>query len=177
MSDAADALWNFAVRLYSMDGVAQACLGLQERHDADVTILIYAAWRGGVYGVATSDADAALARSRVSAWHGEIVRPLRAVRQRMKHGPHPAPDPRTHGLREQLKALELETEKVELAVLAELVGCAPATAHPLPAHELLTSLAVMLGAGPEDGLDEETRAELVRIAAAAASISAPRTPG
>lgn len=46
-----------------------------------------------------------------------MIEPLRAVRRRLKNGPHPAPTQETETLRNSVKAVELSSEKIELAVL------------------------------------------------------------
>ena len=119
------ALWHFAERVYGRPGVAQACLGLQERCHADVNLLLFAAWLGAERGMSLPDPLARQAQQRVAAWHGEIVRPLRAVRQRMKAGPAPAPSSATEALRDALKAVEIGSERIELAVLEPLAPEVP----------------------------------------------------
>src|SRR6202012_1333053 len=57
---------------------------------------------------------------RVDAWHEEVVRPLRAVRQRLRSGPAPAPDEATTALRRKLAQLEIEAELIELGQLDAL---------------------------------------------------------
>lgn len=113
-------LWRFATRVYGRPGVAQACLALQQRFDADVNLLLFAAWLGAERGMALSVPLSRLAQRRVDAWHEDIARPLRAVRQRMKAGPAPAPCGATEALRDALKAVEIGSERIELAVLETL---------------------------------------------------------
>ena len=38
--------WNFSLELYAGDGVAEACLDLQERRGCDVNILLFCCWLG-----------------------------------------------------------------------------------------------------------------------------------
>ena len=118
-------LWRFAERVYGRPGVAQACLALQERCHADVNLLLFAAWLGAERGTPLPDRLARQAQQRVAAWHGEIVRPLRAVRQRMKAGPAHAPSAATEALRDALKAVEIGSERIELALLETLAPEAP----------------------------------------------------
>ena len=113
-------LWGFAQRVYGQPGVAQACLALQQRFGADVNLLLFAAWLGAARGTPLPDLLARQAQQRVATWHNEIVRPLRAVRQRMKTGPAPAPSGATEALRDALKAVEIGSERIELAMLETL---------------------------------------------------------
>ena len=38
--------WNFSLELYAGEGVAEACLDLQERRGCDVNILLFCCWLG-----------------------------------------------------------------------------------------------------------------------------------
>ena len=48
--DNAEGLWDFSVRTYRKDGVADACLSLQNDHGADVNMLLYCCWVGACKG-------------------------------------------------------------------------------------------------------------------------------
>jgi uncharacterized protein (TIGR02444 family) len=111
----------FALELYRQPGVAGACLALQGRHDLDVNVVLFAAFTGaGRRRTLTAD-DVGRAYNAVGAWHQEVVRPLRAVRQRLKTGPAPAPSEPTGRLRRKLPQLEIEAEMIELDQLGALV--------------------------------------------------------
>jgi len=103
-------LWAFSLAVYGGDGVADECLDLQERLGLDVNILLFAAFLGAVEAVQLEIQDITAARAAVADWQSEIVRPLRQVRRALK--PMSA-----EGLRAQVKAAELEAEKIELAML------------------------------------------------------------
>lgn len=113
-------LWAFSLQVYGADGVADECLALQERLGLDVNLLLLAAYMGAAEGVTFDAADMADAAGRVAAWHGEIVRALRGARRGLKPASLDAHSPlRTAaaGLRAQVKAAELEAEKIEQAML------------------------------------------------------------
>jgi len=93
-----DLFTRFALELYRRAGVAEACLDLQNRHDLDVNVVLFAAFVGAVRRQTLTTADLDLAHRRVDAWHHEVVRPLRAVRQRLTTGPAPAPNEATRPL-------------------------------------------------------------------------------
>jgi uncharacterized protein (TIGR02444 family) len=113
-------LWNFAVDLYAAPGVADACLALQDRHGCDVNVVLFAAWMGAVRRDRVRGAEMAEIAAQVAAWRDEIVRPLRAIRRRLKSGPSPAPSDATDELRTRLKAAELDSERIELLQLEAL---------------------------------------------------------
>ncbi|UEM02140.1 TIGR02444 family protein [Skermanella rosea] len=164
-ADPAGDLWRFALALYGRPGVSGHCLMLQDRHGCDVTVLLFAAWAGAARGIGLSARDLGAARAAVEAWHGEVVRPLRAVRRRLKQGPPPAPTGRTGELRARIQTIEIEAERIELEVLA---GClpVPAASRGRPSPELV--LANLELAAP--GLEGESRDALRAVAETAYSI-------
>lgn len=113
-------LWTFSLKVYGADGVADECLALQERLGLDVNLLLFAAYMGAIEGVALDAADIAGAAGTVSAWHDDMVRALRRVRRGLKPPSLDAYNPlraAAAGLRTQVKAAELEAEKIEQAML------------------------------------------------------------
>ena len=122
--------WDFSLAAYGGDGVADACIALQEAHGADVNILLFCAW-AGCNGVRLDRTRIEAACSAVAAWHGEVVRPLRAVRRRLKSavdGRAPA-DPQSADLQSDLRArvqqIEIDAEHIEqlrLAAFAKSFG-------------------------------------------------------
>lgn len=110
------ALWRFAVRLYKQPKAASACLALQDRHGADVNLLIYCCWVG------LSEA-APLARHRmeeilasVALWQRDVIVPLRGLRRRLKRAEFDAGQAAT--FRQQIAEFELDAEYLELRMLA-----------------------------------------------------------
>jgi len=106
-------LRQFALAVHDVEGVPDACVLLQDRVELDVNVLLLGAYIG-VQGRTLTAADVAAARAIIDAWHDEVVRPLRAVRRRLKSGPAPAPDARTASLRRHVAGSELDAELVEL---------------------------------------------------------------
>lgn len=116
MTDDRMGLWDFALRLYASPGVGDACLTLQDESGVDVPMLLFSAWLAK-HSAALTDAELERIDKRVADWRNEVVRPLRAIRRRLKGGPHPAPTKETDALRNEVKSVELGSEKIELAVL------------------------------------------------------------
>jgi uncharacterized protein (TIGR02444 family) len=105
------ALWRFAVDLYGR--TADACLALQDGYGLDVNLLLFAAWVAEERGLAMTADRAAEADGWVQDWREEVVRPLRAVRRRLKTGA-PIPGPAAEALREAIMAAEIDAERIEL---------------------------------------------------------------
>lgn len=115
-------LWAFSLAVYGGDGVEDECLDLQERLNLDVNLLLFAAFVGSVEGMQLDDQDIAVADTAVAGWHGEIVRALRRARRALKPPSADAGNPLREAsatLRAQVKAAELEAEKIEQAMLLQ----------------------------------------------------------
>ncbi len=110
-------LWAFSVAAYGAPGAAVACLRLQDRHGVDVNVLLFSLWaaRDG------HELDVAAINAVVKAtadWQTQVVQPLRGLRQRLKADGHGAPAASAERVRAQIKAAELEAERVEQEILA-----------------------------------------------------------
>jgi len=115
-------LWAFAVDLYTAPGVAEACLDLQDRYGCDVNVLLFAAWMRAAHHHTLTSIEMTEIAASVQDWHTEIVCPLRSVRRRLKAGPAPAPSATSEALRARVKSVELEAERIELAMLEALAA-------------------------------------------------------
>lgn len=105
-------LWDWAVRAYAGEGVAEACLSLQDDHGQCVPLLLWAAWRG--------DASQAEAAARIARDWQAVILPLRDARRRLKTEVSAGDEADRLALRAQVKAAELQAEKVLLTRLAAL---------------------------------------------------------
>src|SRR5262249_21580143 len=116
--------WDFSVAVYGADGVEGECLALQDQFGVDVNLLLFCAFIGAVRGIALTADDIASARQEAGEWHKDIVGPLRAARRRLKtielHDPDAAKA--AAKLRTHVKASELESERIEQALLERWAG-------------------------------------------------------
>ncbi len=157
----------FALALHAQEGVAEACVLLQDRFGVDVNVLLFAA-RIGSTGTLTS---AALdkAQRQIADWHAEVILPLRGVRRRLKSGPYPAPNPTTSELREHVKSLELRAEMIELDELGHLIpNHEPSAADPVARTTAALHMAIRRKSNRELSIAEEEA--VTRIAATAARL-------
>lgn len=109
-------LWNFAVRLYARPGVESACLQLQEA-GCDVCLLLTGAWLEQ-RGVPCRDDYLNALSDLAQPWQQNVVMPLRQTRQQWRAAA--SQDAELAPLREQLKRLELEAERLLLKRLEAL---------------------------------------------------------
>ena len=108
-----DDVWSYALQLYARPGVEAACLSLQEG-GADVCLLLASTWLGST-GVAFSPARISALESAARNWRDQVIVPLRSLRQQWREAAQQ--DAALAGLRERLKQLELDAEKVLLEQL------------------------------------------------------------
>jgi uncharacterized protein (TIGR02444 family) len=167
--------WNFSLELYAGEGVAEACLDLQERRGCDVNILLFCCWLG-VSGRPTLTAERLRTLLGMSdAWQAEIIGPLRTVRRRLKDGSWSGALPETvDSVRRRVADAELAAEHAEQLRLAALH--APPADRDRPAEKRLRSAvgnlgvyAVCLGVTP----DTHDRRSVAALMAAAFPALAP----
>jgi uncharacterized protein (TIGR02444 family) len=158
-------LWRFALLFYARDGVEPACLTLQRSLGVDVDILLLAIFAQTERGILLDVDDLSTVDRLVRDWREEIVQALRQLRTSLKSGPDPAPAPRTDGLRDQIKAIELHAEQIELALLAEWLDRRPnwpaaATHNPdsVPAR-----VARFFATGSRDAMQAADVAEALQV--------------
>jgi len=122
--------WTHSVTCYGREGVRALCLEFQETSDADVNLLLFGLWLG-CEGYVVSEAGAQVFAQAVAPWHCEVVRPLRAVRRRLKGWAIVDDKPRER-LRSAIQTWEIEAERLQQDMLYGLFMerlnelCAPA---------------------------------------------------
>jgi uncharacterized protein (TIGR02444 family) len=114
--------WNFSLAVYGDAKVRDGCLALQDRFGLDVNLVLLCAYLGAVHGASLTRDDINSARERVRAWQEDVVGALRAARRKLKTfeadqdvGLAKA----AKGLRAQVMAAELESERVEQQILGQ----------------------------------------------------------
>ena len=148
-------LWSFALSTYARPGIEAACLRLQAQ-GADVCLLLCGAWleRRGV--ALTAERLQAL-KQLAGPWQAQVVEPLRQVRMQWRSMAQQ--DELLAGLRERVKALELDAERVLLTRLQAL-------AHTWPSAEVMSQQRWLERLAAEDAanLDHDALQQL-RVAA------------
>jgi uncharacterized protein (TIGR02444 family) len=136
--------WNFSLELYAGEGVAEACLDLQDRRGCDVNILLFCCWLGAS-GRPTLTAERLRAILKVSdVWQAEIIRPLRQVRRLLKDRPWIEALPETvDAARRRVADAELAAEHAEQLKLASLY--APPADRDRPVEKRLRAAVGNLG--------------------------------
>jgi uncharacterized protein (TIGR02444 family) len=117
----ANDFWDFSLAVYASPGVEGECLALQDQFGIDVNLLLFAAYMGG-HGIVLSRDDMAQTSALVDAWQRQVVMPLRGVRRATKpmlQSPPGSAGKPIEALRNKVKAIELESERIEQDLLDE----------------------------------------------------------
>ena len=114
-------LWDYSLAHYAREGVAEACLTLQDDCNLDVNLLLYGAWLASTDQRLDTEHLAGLER-RIAQWRQEVVQPLRQLRRQWRDY-EPARE-----LRQQLAELELHAERMQQDQMLDYYRTAPALA-------------------------------------------------
>ena len=150
------AFWDWALEAYARDGVADACLTLQDAHGQNVPLLLWVVWATRE-GRAPEDEALYAAAQLARRWEAVAVAPLRAIRRELKQDLEGVPAAERLAFRDHVKAVELEGERLlmrNLELLAE-----PGTSS-RSEIELLSAAAAAFGAPLEPGRFEPLLAAL-----------------
>lgn len=119
-----ESFWDFSIRTYQREGVADACLQLQSGPGVDVNMLLFTCWFGLQRGKLEHNLLEDL-YTGAERWAERVVRPLRGARSWMKKDAleELALDAQAvPALREKIKSNELAAEKIEQEYLESMVA-------------------------------------------------------
>lgn len=129
--------WDYSLARYETDGVAAACLLLQDEYGLDVNLLLYAAWLAHI-GRRLDEVHLEALDALVADWRENVVGPLRALRRRLREYPAAAE------VRDEIKSLELRAERQQQDLMFDYHQRAPAL--PVDEGALPANLASVAGA-------------------------------
>ncbi len=160
--------WDFSIRIYARPEVAEACLGLQDRHGLDVNVVLFCLWLGasGRGPLVGPELDQVL--SGVADWHARTVRHLRALRKWLKGDLGAVPRGLGDRFRNAVAGLEIDAEHIEQLVLAGALARTPKPGLEAldGARDAASSLAAYLGAsGASSSATDRAAAGLLLAAA------------
>ena len=143
------AFWRFSLRFYALPDVAPACLALQDEANVDVNLMLFLLFLAENGRAITSD-DVARLDASIVPWRTQVVEPLRALRRRLKTGVGDVPPVTGEALRNMVKKIELEAERLEQG---RLENAAPTLGKPASrneaAHANLAAYEAYLGRLPD----------------------------
>ncbi len=121
--------WDFALKVYGAEGVAAACLNLQERHGIDVNLMLFCLWIGHSGRGVISEPEMLAALATSDRWHRTVVKGLRFVRRALKDRFPDAPADLREALRGQVQRTEIDSEHLEQFLLSAAVPRDPLRAE------------------------------------------------
>jgi uncharacterized protein (TIGR02444 family) len=143
-------LWDWSLKAWAADGVAEACLELQDSAGQNIPLLLWAAWCAAGGRIPDEDALEA-AGDTARAWQDTAVAPLRAVRRALKPRAPDLDDEAREAVRAMVKAVELEAERRLLTALEALTPPATGPARP-PLDAMVAAARVWSPMTPRAGL-------------------------
>ena len=111
--------WTFSLQTYGSKGVPAACLRLQDQCGVDVNILLFCLFLAR-QGRALTLADLVFIDASLRDWRLNGVVKLREVRRFLKQAPQAFAALDVDGLRDRVKAIELEAERLQQEALYAL---------------------------------------------------------
>jgi uncharacterized protein (TIGR02444 family) len=138
--------WDFSLAVYGTEGVAKACIALQERCGVDVNLVLFCSWVGVSGRGVLSSAALAAAVDAVAPWNRMVVSGLRAVRRWMKETPTGVAPDLSDALRRRILGIEVACEHAEQLALGRTVAAAapPAPSADRQAGDAVTNCALYL---------------------------------
>ena len=103
-------LWHFSKNIYRKERVSETLLHLQDKFSIDVNMILFIAWLASINRSLTPS-DIQDAQKLVSLWRTKVIIPIRNIRRSVRKFSDTEP------LYEDVKKLEIATEKEELKIL------------------------------------------------------------
>lgn len=161
MEDHSNPFWQYSLKLYARNEVADLCLRLQDEGGLDVNLLLYCLWQGS-QGRHLERATLTEVCDISAPWRQEVVESLRHARRWMK-GREQDIAARSGGLRDRIKALELAAEKCQQNWLASHPAAYDSAPPVIAAGHNLTSY-LQEAQAPSTPVFQDTLVHLLRVA-------------
>ena len=127
--------WDYSLDVYRREGVSEALIMFQDRHNLDVNIMLLCLWAGHSGRGVLADSDFEHALKVSAAWNPDIVCAIREVRIRLRQEIELVPTGLREAIRKTLLDLEIECEHVEQLSMAAGLPNVEGKASP-PAQQL-----------------------------------------
>jgi uncharacterized protein (TIGR02444 family) len=112
--------WDFSINTYQSGAVESACLQLQNKHPADINIILYCCWAGQNHiGLLHKDVKKLIATTR--PWQTTILKPLRDARKTMKQHIIAMPADMLEQTLTNLTEMELNAERMSQLALEKAI--------------------------------------------------------
>jgi uncharacterized protein (TIGR02444 family) len=116
--------WRFSLKFYGQSGVSDACIALQDGCGVDVNLLLFLFWLASERQALSPDEVKKL-DATIKSWRELTIVPIRDTRRKLK-GAKTFVDPaKQEALRDKVKAVELEAEKLQQEALYAFTQSGP----------------------------------------------------
>lgn len=116
--------WRFSLKFYGRTGVSDACIALQDGCGVDVNLLLFLFWLASERQELSADEVKKL-DATIKSWRELTIIPIRDTRRKLK-GAKTFVDPaKQEALRDKVKAIELEAEKLQQEALYAFTQTGP----------------------------------------------------
>lgn len=109
-------IWPYVLKLYGIPEFGPAGIALQDSVGADVDILLFLCFLADRGRQAGRD-DVARIDASIKGWRETVVKPVRALRRQLKDGIAPVPLAVSDAIRNIVKNIELDSERIQLETL------------------------------------------------------------
>ncbi|HET6621554.1 MAG TPA: TIGR02444 family protein [Dongiaceae bacterium] len=170
MTLSAEDFWTFSLDFYGKQNVAKSCLSLQDRRDADVNILLLAAYLASK-GHVLDDTHLSIADGMTAGWRAAVLQQLRQVRRRLPKFAEEVPEGDRKNVKEKILEAELAAEQVAHRLIFKRLDDAPmptegGTAKERAEKNLKLYLRRLLSQSGPGGPDERDLGDLSAIVGA-----------
>jgi len=116
--------WRFSLKYYGQAGVSDACIALQDGCGVDVNLLLFLFWLASERQELAADEVKKL-DATIKSWRELTIIPIRDTRRKLK-GAKTFVDPaKQEALRDKVKEVELEAEKLQQEALYAFTQSGP----------------------------------------------------
>ncbi len=116
--------WRFSLKFYGQTGVSDACIALQDGCGVDVNLLLFLFWLASERQALSAEEVKKL-DATIKSWRELTIVPIRDTRRKLK-GAKTFVDPaKQEALRDKVKGVELEAEKLQQEALYAFTQTGP----------------------------------------------------
>jgi uncharacterized protein (TIGR02444 family) len=116
--------WRFSLHFYKQTGVSDACIALQDGCGVDVNLLLFLFWLASDGRHLSADEVKKL-DDKVRSWRELTIIPIRDTRRKLKGAATLVDPAKQEALRDKVKAVELDAERLQQEALYEFTRSGP----------------------------------------------------
>ncbi|MBI3706192.1 MAG: TIGR02444 family protein [Proteobacteria bacterium] len=140
--------WDFTLSVYKKDGVAMACIALQDRRRLDVNLLLLCLF-AGANGRALREDELAGIDAAIAPWRQHVIHPLRGVRRWLKEQTL-LPKELADAVRRGVLGQEIESEGVQQRLMEARLAIPAGAPDPHVAGANLARYFAVAGVAADD---------------------------